>query len=284
MDNYIILGHENPDVDSIISGYILEKIMIKKGYNASFIIPDKKIEDDSLNICLENGFDPRKFQKEITTKNNKYILVDHHERDVDGEIVGIIDHHPTNKKFNINNYYNEKVSSTVCFIAKNAIDYLEKEDLFLVVLATFVDTVSFHSSKGRKEDYEWCLEICKKYDFNYDKLYLEGLRLTNIDDLNKASLNGLKKYVVNNIKIESSYIQIRDFLLNKDVIENIIDILKKYREENNIDIFVFIVHDMKYFKTMYYYIEKDNLKEKYYDSYISRGNVIIPEIVKRLSS
>ena len=24
---YIILGHENPDVDSIVSGYLLEKIM-----------------------------------------------------------------------------------------------------------------------------------------------------------------------------------------------------------------------------------------------------------------
>ena len=284
MDNYIILGHENPDVDSIISGYILEKIMIKKGYNASFIIPDKKIEDDSLSICLENGLDPRVFQREITTKNNKYILVDHHERDVDGEIVGIIDHHPTNKDIKISNYYNEKVSSTICFIAKNAIELLDKEDLYFVVLATLVDTVSFHSSKGRKEDYEWCLDICKKYNFNYDKLYLEGLRLTNIDDLNIASLNGLKKYNVNNLKIESSYIQIRDIEFNKELINNIIDILKKYIIDNNIDIFVFIVHDMKYFKTMYYYIEKDKIKEKYYDAYTSRGNEIIPEIIDMLNN
>ena len=49
MDNYIILGHENPDVDSIVSGYLLEKIMIKLGYNASFLIPDRAIEKETID-------------------------------------------------------------------------------------------------------------------------------------------------------------------------------------------------------------------------------------------
>lgn len=30
----IILGHENPDVDSIISAIILNKILTKKGYSS----------------------------------------------------------------------------------------------------------------------------------------------------------------------------------------------------------------------------------------------------------
>lgn len=42
-DKYIILGHENPDVDSIVSGYLLEKYMIKLGFDAQFVIPDKVI-------------------------------------------------------------------------------------------------------------------------------------------------------------------------------------------------------------------------------------------------
>ena len=44
LSKYIILGHENPDVDSIISGYLLEKLMLSKGFKAEFIIPDKKID------------------------------------------------------------------------------------------------------------------------------------------------------------------------------------------------------------------------------------------------
>ena len=42
LKKYIILGHENPDVDSIVSGYLLEKLLLSKSFNVEFIIPDKK--------------------------------------------------------------------------------------------------------------------------------------------------------------------------------------------------------------------------------------------------
>ena len=65
---------------------------------------DKKIQQETLDICKRNGLEPIKFQKDINIndKNLKYILVDHHERDVAGEIVCIIDHHPTSKDIKIN--------------------------------------------------------------------------------------------------------------------------------------------------------------------------------------
>ena len=34
MNKYIILGHENPDYDSIASGYIKKKLMKKLGFRA----------------------------------------------------------------------------------------------------------------------------------------------------------------------------------------------------------------------------------------------------------
>ena len=42
LKKYIILGHENPDVGSIVSGYLLEKLLLSKSFNVEFIIPDKK--------------------------------------------------------------------------------------------------------------------------------------------------------------------------------------------------------------------------------------------------
>ena len=65
MKKIIILGHENPDVDSIVSGYILEKILLKKGYDVEFIIPDENIEEETLSICLRNNINPKQFMKEI---------------------------------------------------------------------------------------------------------------------------------------------------------------------------------------------------------------------------
>ena len=50
MNKYIILGHENPDYDSIASGYLLEKLMKKLGYDVEFIITDKEISDENLML------------------------------------------------------------------------------------------------------------------------------------------------------------------------------------------------------------------------------------------
>lgn len=273
----IILGHENPDVDSIISAIILNKILTKKGYSSEFIIPDKEINKDTLEILNNYNINPTIYMKEIPN-NKKIILVDHNERNVNGEIICIIDHHKTQKEHNIEHYYNTNVSSTACFIAKKAEEFLDKKDLELAVLATMIDTVSFHSTKGRKEDLEWCEYICNKYNLDYDKLYNQGLYLTNMDNLDEVALNGLKKYNINNQKLESSYIQIKNPKIETENINKIINKLKQRIKDENLIAFVFIVHDMTLFKTMYYLIEKDNIITKYYDTYEQRGNTIMPEV------
>lgn len=285
MDKIIILGHDNIDVDSIVSGYLLEKILIKKGYDVKFIIPDKVIGRDTLDICTRYGLEPSNFMLDFDLHDNnyKYILVDHHEREVGGEIVCIIDHHPTNKKFNIEHYYNKMISSTACFIAYENEDLLDKFDIKLACLATLIDTVSFHSTKGRDIDKEWVISMCDKYDFNYNELYKEGLYLTNLDNIDKASLNGLKKYCYNKNIIESSFIQIDNPIKHENEIIKIIEILKKRVINENLDAFVFIVCDMNEFKTTYYLITKDFIKERNYDFYASRGNTIMPEIEKYFS-
>ena len=206
MNKIVILGHENPDVDSIVSGYLLEKILKKKGYNAEFIIPDKSLDKDTLQICRKYNFEPSTYQKKINLNdsNINYILVDHNERNVKGNIIGIIDHHPTSEKINIENYYNENVVSTAYYIAKNNEKLLDSYDIKLAVLASFIDTVSFNSNKGTEEDKEWIIKICDKYGFNYLEFEKEGLRLTELQGIEKDSLNGLKRHNFDGIKVESS--------------------------------------------------------------------------------
>lgn len=280
----IILGHKNPDVDSIISAIILNKILKKKGYNSKFIIPDKQINKDTMEILEKYNINPYIFIEELPKEKNKYILVDHNERDVNGEIICVIDHHITNKQHDIKEYYNTPSSSSACFIAKHTEEMLDKNDLELAVLATMIDTVSFHSTKGRKEDNEWCKYICEKYSLDYKKLYNEGLYLTNMNDIEEVKFNGLKKYNFNNKKIESSYIQIENPNLEKDKIEKIIEKLKQHIIDEDLFAFVFIVHDMTNFKTMYYLIEKDNIQKRYYDRYEQRGNTIMPEVLQYVNN
>ena len=284
MKKIIILGHENPDVDSIVSGYLLQKILNSKGYFTEFVIPDEKIEQENLNICRKYGLDPAKFQKKIDLddKDAKYILVDHNERNLGGEIIIIIDHHPTTKDIKINDYYNKNISSTACYICDGTEHLLNKNDLKLAVLATMVDTASFNSTKGREEDKIWAINICNRYGLDYNELYKEGLCLTSLDDVEKVSFNGRKKYNFSGNKVESSYIQIENPLDNIEKINQILEILKKHVKEESLDAFVFIVHNMKEFKTMYYLITKNEIIERHYEEYTSRGNSIMPEVEKKI--
>ena len=277
---YIVLGHENPDVDSVVSGYLLEKIMTKKGYDVSFIIPDKEISEETKSICSKYKLDIEKYRGEINDKKDKYILVDHHTREVPGEIVAIIDHHPAMENIDVKYYKNEKASSTACMLAMECSDCLTKKDVQFAILATFVDTASFHSTKTRKSDISWVNEMCTKYDFDYDQMYRDGLCLTNLSDIEDVMFNGLKKYDFDGFKIHCSYIQVDTMDKNKDVIERMLESLKDYYTKNDINMYVFIVYDMSDFYTKVYRINEEIATDEYF-LYASRGNTIIPAIVKK---
>ena len=160
MSKFIILGHENPDNDSIVSGYLLEKIMKQLGYDVEFIIPDEISEE---NIMLANylGINPTKYQKPLPENpDDKYILVDHHERIVSGEIVAIIDHHPTEKEITCKHYQNERACSTNCIVARNFTRRLSLDDIKAACFSAMVDTAAFHSNKTTVSDYNWVQYMC----------------------------------------------------------------------------------------------------------------------------
>lgn len=280
---YIILGHENPDVDSLVSGYLLEKIMKKRGYDVQFVIPDTIIAEESEKLCNDYGLYVGKYQNHELEENAKYILVDHHKRDVPGEIVAIIDHHPA-KNLNIKYSKIEKASSTACMIALECEKELSKKDIEFACLATFVDTASFHSTKTRKSDISWINEMCMKFDFDYDQMYRDGLCLTDLKNVDDILYNGLKKYDFDSYLIHSSYIQVNEITNAEDIIKEILDKLKKYLIENKLNMYVFIVYDMSSFYTRVYKITNENIDIEEYNLYASRGNTIIPDIIKKKST
>ena len=281
-DKIIILGHDNIDVDSIISGYLLDKLLKKLGYICEFIILDKVINEETLNICLKYGLNPNKYIIDIDINSDyKYILVDHHDRNIDN-IIGIIDHHKIVDKIHCNNCFIYEYSSTTCMICKGLEEYFSKDDLRLCFIGAFVDTVSFNSLKGRTEELDWIKFWCSKLNIDYVELYNDGLCITDISDINKIYLNGHKVHIYEDYKIESSYIQIENSDLKINVINNIIDLLKKYYINNYLDYFIFIVHDMTIFKSKVYIINDNNIEIINYDYYAPRGNVIIPDFINSI--
>ena len=285
MAKYIILGHENPDNDSIVSGYILEKIMKSFDYDVEFIIPDEEISEENIMLANYVGIDTPKYKKPLPLDPDiKYILVDHHERNTPGEIVAIIDHHPTEKEINTKFYKNERACSTSCIIGKAFTRRLSLDDIKAICLSAMVDTAAFHSNKTTVSDYLWVQHMCKKFKFNYEEMLTTSMCPTDISDIKKAALNGLKKHDIRNHSVASSFLHLPSPSDNEEEINEMISYLQNYIQEENHHMFAFIVHDITNFKSTLYKIKEDSIEVKQYDEYTSRGNRIIPELTEELKS
>ena len=282
MKNFIIIGHDNPDVDSILSGILLDRIIKKNGLSSSFIIPDKNIESDTLGVLKFLGIDFSSFQSSIPQDNVDYILVDHHDRVLPKKPYMIIDHHPDHEFVTDNKFYiNSFSSSTSCIIGKKFENLLDRDDMILILVSALVDTASFHSKKTNPDDTNWLLSKCREFSINIDDYYKIGLCLTDLSDIN-VRFHGLKKYLYKDISFESSYIQIQDVHDNQEVICNILLKLMEYVKQNNLYLFAFIVHDMDLFSSSVFYVYSDYFTFKKYDSYISRGNNVVPNIYQAI--
>ena len=259
---YIILGHANPDVDSILSGILFERLFNRrfKVNMFKYIIPDDEVDEITTKIISDLGYNIKDYMyKEVDTAD-ELILVDHYEEDrYTNKIKAIYDHHPTitgYKPVNVETYFNLKSCSTTCVISELFDKYITKEDFLLVLVGALVDTVSFNSTKTNPDEVLYLKRKCEEFDININDYMNIGLCLNDISNPNDSYLYGLKKYIIHDKKVESSYIQIKNIFENSDSINKMISLIKKYIKENNIDIFVFIVHDMENFKTTTYEITK----------------------------
>ena len=284
MQKYIILGHENPDVDSIVSGYIYQSYLNRHNIDAKFIIPDETIEEDTLEICRKFHLEPTQFQEKLEyNSDTKFILVDHHKRDNIGEIAMIFDHHPSISSPNDETCINEAISSTACLIVKGFESYFSIHEIELACLATMVDTASFHSTKTRPQDMDWVRKMCEEKKLDYNKLFEAGLTINHLENKEEAMLHGLKRHNINGHIIESSTIHLKDLNKHWKDLTEIVNLLGEYVTTNNLDMFVFIAHDMTNFEDMVYYIDKNGFKRRKFDEYTSRGTTIIPELEQTLA-
>ena len=279
----LILGHDNPDTDSVLSGVLLERLLKKQGKKASFVILEKEVPSDTREILEKYGVNPSIYQKDIELSSDyDYILVDHHERVLPKPPLMILDHHPASHTPNTSFYHNRKACSTTCVIGTLWEEYLTRDDILLILIGALVDTASFHSTKTNKEDVLWLQQKCLEYQIPMEDYIEEGYCLT---DLSSTSyLHGLKKYQEKASLFESSYIQIKDISKYTKEIEEMISQLKEYVQKNSLYVFLFIVHDMESFTSTVYKIYPDSVETISYPEYTSRGNVIVPLIREEIQS
>jgi len=103
----IIIGHQQPDLDSISAALIYTEFLKKQGEKNVVAGYCDIINDETRYILDKFKIDPPRLFKKADIKNDdRFILVDHNEKDQrlpginDNQIFAIIDHHKASFNFN----------------------------------------------------------------------------------------------------------------------------------------------------------------------------------------
>jgi len=224
-----ILGHHNPDIDSVFSSYLLTKILKKSGIDAIFSIRDEKI----INKELIDSYIKDKYEVVDDYKNKYFILVDHNNLDgiPKGNVIGAIDHHKiTNEVDDLIEIEYASTGLLIYDLFKNTYQFTKK-DKELIALTVITDTDFLLSSRFSDED----KQLYKELNVNLDVEELKRKHLI-ITDFNKNISDNFhedyKEYNYNDIKIYrsliKSYTTERDKYLDqylKEMNNNIINLL-----------------------------------------------------------
>lgn len=269
-----IIGHKNPDADSIFSSIILENILKTFNIDAKAIILDDFIysenDIDIMNEYLVNK--PLIINKDLLKEKN-IILVDHNDPsqstlDTSYNIIGSIDHHmESNIVYTLSGIYTS-TSLYIYDLFKDIYNFNEYEKN-LIALATMTDSEYLTTTRFTDNDK-------KLYDSLDIKLNVENIRNKyfkttnfNIEPLINIK-NNHKVYNIENININRTMIKAYE----KDNIY-IDNYLKAIKELENKWFMIWNEYDTK--KTYIYY---DSKLIKTYDYIITSSVLILKDLIK----
>lgn len=276
-----IIGHPNTDADSLISMHLLQKLCKYLGIEAKCAIPEGTAPEGIVNLASYLGIDIHTMLSTPILPDEHIILVDHHETILKNEIDDIIDHHPDDT-------IPEKgeiilASSTAIMIYKRMLQHgysPTASDVYMMLVATYIDTCSLMSSKFQVEDSLLINTLIDNYNFSRVTLYNIGLDLTNLArPMKDLANNDRKNHYFNKHAITSSCIQVNgpfdklDFLLNY---------IQEKMKDSEFEIFACIITDFSTKTTTVYFIKSDSITVDFYDYVASRGINILPKLKQSL--
>ena len=276
-----IIGHRHMDADTVISSYLLSKILNKQGIKCEYAILDKdyNIVYGDYDLIKDNvtNYKPTVIKKE-NINNNYFILVDHNDplQSIDNEknVVGMIDHHFIDKKQP--NYLIGDYASTSLFIYqlyKNTYDFSDYEKA-LILYTVLSDTTYFISSRYKEKDDQIVKELNEKTNLNFEVLKRKYFKTTDFSiDIETNFKSNYKRYKFDDLEFESSFVRANredDKYLNE-----YLEYLKKIPQN-----WLFIWYQFDDNISNAYFKNNNVIKEINYDYIASRANDVIKDIVE----
>jgi len=257
MEKVLVLGHKNPDTDSICSAIAYANLKSELGMNVEpvrlgEINGETKYALDYFQVNV-----PRLVQS-VSNEVSQVILVDHNERqqsadDIDQvRILEVIDHHRI-ANFQTSDpllYRAEPVGCTATIINKlykeNGVA-IKKEIAGLMLSALISDSLLFKSPTCTEQDVAAARELAEIAGVEPEKYGLEMLKAgADLSDKSVEQLISLdaKEFEMGNYKVvvaQVNAVDTNDVLVRQKDIEAA---LNKEIAERNLDLFLFVVTDI----------------------------------------
>ena len=301
-----IVGHKNPDTDSICSAIGYADYLRKKGKRA--------IAVRSGEINLETKFVLNYFKVKVpefltSAKEKNIILLDHNEKtqtpdDIEqAKILEVIDHHKINFEVAEPIYFLvEPTGSTSTIIARKYLSdkkaKMTKKIAGILLSAILSDTVIFRSPTTTKED----LNIAKKLSRiakikNLEKFGIEiKKKKSTLKGLDAKSIihSDFKIFDFSGKKVGIGQVEVCDTKEVRERKEELIKMLKEISEKENYDSLILMTTDIiKMGSELLIWGGEDYVKKAfrkkvknnsiYLEKVMSRKKEIVPQLMKAFS-
>lgn len=292
--NIYVIGHKNPDLDSVASAIALAYFKKQIGEKNWIPAVAGKIDTETTFVLKKFGF---KVPELINNVKGKTIaLVDHccttqmAEGYEDAEIIEVVDHHnisdiETKKPIR---FHTEPVGSTCTIIASYFKTYnitILKKLAGLILCGIISDTDLFKSPTTTKLDIELGKELAKVSGINIEKIGIEMFKVkSNYENksVNQIITEDLKEYDLPlSIKLAASQFKlmnIKKFLEKKD---EIINEMKNIVKKRNYDLFVVIITDLLKEGSEVFAYGKTDIFEKSMNIKLTNNSVYIQGLMSR---
>ncbi|MFC3885692.1 manganese-dependent inorganic pyrophosphatase [Bacillus songklensis] len=295
MEKVFILGHKNPDTDSICSAIAYAELKTKLGMDV------EPIRLGEVNGETQYALDhfqikaPRLVEK-VANEVNSVILVDHNERqqsadDIDQvRVLEVIDHHRiANFETSDPLYYRaEPVGCTATILKKlykeNGVE-IRKEIAGLMLSAIISDSLLFKSPTCTEEDVAAARELAEIAGVDAESYGLAMLKAGA--DLGDKTVNELisldaKEFEMGGSKVEIAQVNAvdtNDVLVRKDELEAA---LSDVIAEKNLDLFLLVVTDILNSDSVALALgSKADVVEKAYNVTLENNTALLKGVVSR---
>ena len=279
-----LIGHDTPDVDSVVSCALMRSLCRAWGVPAEIILPTQA-DEQTRRILPQFGLFPDAFLKP-TRPDDQLVLLDHHQAFHAGQICACIDHHLTAYPPEGEFVCIKPVGACALLVmrlmeaAGVALTRAERE---LVVLAMYLDTIALRSSKISIDERRWAHDEAVRLGMDEAWLEREGMDLADMTlPPETLAMMGRKRYDFAGVSVCSTYVQTD--AMTSALLDAILGILRAETAREGVQRWVFLVHDPRRTRTdRYDLFPGGGVQTTHYDFLASRGKVIMPDVERQMT-